>query len=261
MTTSTLFHRLGKSVKTACLLLAGAALCAVFVAAPGRAAEGGITVVFGEEGGNAILDFVSDEELNPLADKAKIKKDYGITRDLTADEKREIGLAVAYWDQRIGNTPAGSAIIYAGFVDVPGKSAFSLSPAGYLIDEITKDISPNGTVFDKFIHGRESPYPAGLADNIIIFNVDFGTDVPTRLLLHDGTMATMLHELGHALGIMGWHEVTNPDPITGVGTEGKFYPESFFTAWNNHLQRHIPDFRAGWRYLQPQISDIPRPER
>jgi hypothetical protein len=48
--------------------------------------------------------------------------------------------------------------IYTGFGQPPG-SAFSYSPAQSLPDSVTSGVSTNGTVFDKFVLGRRSPYP------------------------------------------------------------------------------------------------------
>ncbi|MCL1886480.1 MAG: autotransporter outer membrane beta-barrel domain-containing protein [Betaproteobacteria bacterium] len=44
----------------------------------------------------------------------------------------------------------------------------------------------------------------------------------------------MIHEFGHALGIMGWHDVINRDD-KGVGTKAIFNANRF-TAWNAHLR-------------------------
>lgn len=194
---------------------------------------GGFDIAYGKIGENAFLDFVSPELFNKNENVEELRDRLTITHDFDPDQKREIELGVAYISDIFAkNTPAANALIHVGFASNPNGSALSLSPAGYLADSVTTGISPNGTVYDKFIHARTSPYPAGLADNIIIFNMDFGA-APSRLLLQDGDMATMVHEMGHAMGIMGTSAVLNPNE-NGVGTQGRFDRE-IFTSWNNHL--------------------------
>ena len=185
-------------------------------------------IIYGQKGGNAMLDYVSEDQLNDEGKEA-VDELY-IRENFSGEEKREIELAVRYWAERMGaNTPVEQVSIYVGLGgDGSGGSAFSLSPFHFLIEDLTKGISPNGTVYDKFLAGRKSPYPLGLADNIIINEIEYPSS-PTRLLLDDfSIMSTMMHELGHALGMVGGHTVD------GSGTEAVFDPESFST-WNGHL--------------------------
>jgi len=201
---------------------------------------GNFAITYGKVGSNAILDFVPRQMLHEKwqSDEAigHLRDFLDITRELSPAEKREIELATAYWAERMaGNRPAGLANIYVGFVDDPRYGAFSLFPEWYLVKDLTAGISPNGTVYDKFIYGRPSPYPPGLADNIIIFNLPFSTEPTRQLLSYHSVMTVMIHELGHSLGIVGADTLIDPDPATGLSTKALFTPETF-TAWNSHLR-------------------------
>jgi uncharacterized protein YhjY with autotransporter beta-barrel domain len=200
---------------------------------------GNFRIVYGGVGGNAVLDFVDKEQFSEKIqgdweDRKRFFEDWlNITRVFTKEEKEAIELGVRYWAERMGAMmPAEEIIIYVGFVDDPTGGALSYTPSFELHEDIIAGVSLNGTVFDKFVNGRTSPYPHGLADNIIIFNIPWGTS-PTRQLLSNGTMATMIHELGHALGIMGRHKLV--DPEDGLSTRAIFNEERF-TAWNSHLR-------------------------
>jgi hypothetical protein len=180
------------------------------------------------------MDYLRWNMLNPLGKSAMQDPDaykmFKITRDFDPAEQREIKLAVRYWDERMKNIPADKANIFTGVVENPDRSASSLSPAQFLDDSLIVGMSPNGSVYDKFILGRPGSYPPGLGDNIIIFNSPYSPS-QTRLLMDNNSIfATMLHELGHALGIMGMKTITNAS-----GTEGVFN-EDKFTAWNAHLR-------------------------
>ena len=189
---------------------------------------GNFDITYGQRGGNAALDYVTMDQINE--DAQEDIHDLDIRRNFTTVEKREIELAVRYWDERMGaNRPVEQVHIYFGIAGTEENgSAFSLSPSQILIEELTGGISPNGTVYDKFLLGRKSPYPNGLADNIIIDEIGYPS-TPTRLLIDDfSIMSTMIHEMGHALGIMTDHTVE------GDGTRAVFEAEKF-TAWNSHL--------------------------
>lgn len=153
------------------------------------------------------------------------------TRDLTGEEKSALEAGISYWAERMAKArPGMTAHIFAGFADDPDGSAFSLSPIEFVDEDIADQVSPDGTVFDALRSGKPSPYPAGLTDNIIIINIPYSTRPQRALLDPDSLAATMMHEMGHALGIWTDYAVSHPVP----NKYGRFTPNRF-TEWNAHL--------------------------
>lgn len=211
------------------------ALLTVFIAAslclmPARPAEaesiriGHVLLEYGDPGDNPLQQAVTDGHL-PM----EYANGYTITRSLNAGEKQQIQHAASYFATLMSSmNPAVTAKIYTGFVSDPDNgSATSYAPGA---DMRLPDLSPNGSLYDAFMAGAAVPgYPDYLADNIIIFQIDY-PHTPTRLLLADNSvMASMMHELGHAFGIMVGYDVNNAD-----NTKGVFTPEKF-TEWDAHL--------------------------
>lgn len=157
------------------------------------------------------------------------------TRSFASPEKPQIIQAMRYWAERAPGAP-NAINIYLGYSEKPLGSAFSMRPvdgAGMLE---YYGISANGSIYDYFVNGRPSPLPPGVADNAIIYQTAYSS-MPTRILLDDASsMTTMLHEMGHAMGIWGSIDLTDVKRIGEYfcSDTGLFSPD-LFTAWNSHL--------------------------
>jgi len=182
-----------------------------------------------------ILEY-GDKDEHPLDGKPVLDpstseyKDMRSTRNFDDTQKQQIGVAIGYWAERLKNTvPADTPRIYIGYAENHnGRGAFSTEPYHYLAFQ-TK-VTPNGMIYDKYIHNG-SGYPLGIVDNIIIFQNPVFNSEPARLLLNDNSMTgIMMHEMGHALGLKGSHDVSLVD-FSFVGT----FTAEKFTKWNEHL--------------------------
>ncbi|NLK65954.1 MAG: autotransporter outer membrane beta-barrel domain-containing protein [Campylobacteraceae bacterium] len=182
-------------------------------------------IIYGTVNGPHPLEAVADNENAKEAWKGVTP-----TRNFTEEEKSAIEVGVNYWAERMSKaSPGVSANIFVGYSDSPAGTAFSLSPISVAGEEIADKVSPNDAVFDALQGGKPSPYPAGLADNIVIFNIPYDKRPQRALLDVFSTTSIMMHEMGHALGIMGWYDVDKNDK-----KHGNFAP-SKFTKWNSHL--------------------------
>ncbi len=202
----------------------------VALASPGRAAAGDnngenigpFNLTYGNQGDNPLKGHV-----DPGYDNYH---DYDATRSFTPSEKSQTDLSLRYWAERLAkNTGNGPAGIYFVFHHNPDGSATSTSTSTIPpYDEARWGVSPNGTVYDNLVLGRASPWPRGLADNIITFEIDYDP-TPPRLLFNDNSiMSTVIHEMGHALGI-----ITNMEPTNKDGSRGKY---NQITAWDSHVR-------------------------
>ncbi len=186
---------------------------------------GPYSVTFGDKAGdNPLKGFVDP--------KAVGYNDLTATRPFNAAEKEQIKFALNYWAERLVNHPGnGSVDVYLGFHNNPDGSAFASSPLSYPpYDNGKWGVSPNGTIYDNLVQNRASPWPEGLADSIIIFEVPYAPN-PVRQLMYDGgAFATVLHEMGHSLGI-GTHGLANDND----DNTGYFDPKGI-GAWDQHLR-------------------------